>query len=151
MFVFWRRVSKSRITTLSNRFIGMRKIVLSAIGAVALMATAGFAAEPTTDLTPQVALRLIALKANVGVNAVEIPFIVDGVAKFDKGFEVSHVRRVAAIHAVREEGGRQSRELVFYDLLWNESLGWFMWESRSERAGDAVYIWSELRGYIVNR
>lgn len=129
----------------------MRKYLLSAVGAVALLATAGFAAEPTTDLTPAVAVRLIALKANVGENAIEIPFIVDGAAKIDKDFEASHVRRVAAIHAVREETGRQARELVFYDLLWNEALGWFMWESRSERTGDAVYIWSEHKGFIVNR
>lgn len=135
----------------SIRFTGMRNFLLSIVGAVALMTTAGFAAEPTTDLTPRVAVKLIALKANVGENAIEIPFIVDGMSKFDKDFEASHVRRVAAIHAVREETGRQSRELVFYDLLWNEALGWFMWESRSERTGDAVYIWSEFKGHIVNR
>ncbi len=44
-----------------------------------------------------------------------------------------------------------SRRLVFYDLFWNDALGWFMWESRPERTGDAVYIWSELKGEIVNR
>lgn len=41
--------------------------------------------------------------------------------------------------------------LVYHDFFWNESLGWFMWESRPERTGDAVYIWSELKGVIVVR
>jgi hypothetical protein len=26
-----------------------------------------------------------------------------------------------------------------------------MWENREERAGEAVYLWSELKGEIVNR
>lgn len=129
----------------------MRNLILSIIGAVALLSTAGIAGEPTADLAPKVAVGLIALKANVPENAIEISFIVDGVSRCGKDFEASHVRRVAAIHAVRKENGGQTRSLVFHDLLWNESLGWFMWESRPERAGDAVYIWSELKGYIVNR
>jgi hypothetical protein len=129
----------------------MRNLLLSIVGAFALLATAGFAGEPTTDLTPKTAVKLIALKANVPENAIEISVIIDGVSKCDKGFEATHVRRVAAIHAVRKADGGQTRSLVFYDLLWNESLGWFMWESRAERAGEAVYIWSELKGNIVNR
>lgn len=109
-----------------------------------------FAAEPTIDLEPKEAVRLISLKADVPSNAISISFIVDGSTKCGDGFEVKSVRRVAAIHAVRE-GSLQVRRLVFYDLFWNESLGWFMWESRPERAGDAVYIWSQTKGQIVNR
>jgi hypothetical protein len=129
----------------------MGKLLLSIVGALALLSTAGFSAAPSSDLMPQAAIKLIALKANVPGNSIEIPFIVDGTAKFDRGFDATYARRVAAIHAVRKEDGGQSRGLVFYDLLWNESLGWFMWESRPERTGDAVYIWSELKGHIVNR
>lgn len=128
----------------------MTKILLVVVGALALMLGPVFAAEPTTDLDPKVAVRLIALKSGAPANAIEIPFIVEGSAKCDKDFEVKHSRRVAAILPVRD-GSSQSRRLVFYDLMWNESLGWFMWESRPERAGDAVYLWSELRGLIVNR
>lgn len=132
------------------RSSGMTKILLSIAGALALTLAPGFAGEPTSELTPGAAVKLIALKSNAPANSIEISFIVDGSAKCDKDFEVRHSRRVAAILPVRD-GSSQSRRLVFYDLLWNESLGWFMWESRPERTGDVVYIWSESRGYIVNR
>jgi hypothetical protein len=128
----------------------MRKFLLLIVGLCGLFSTILLASEPTVDLAPKEAVRLISLKANVLANTIEIPFIVAGSAKCGEGFEVKHVRRVAAIHAVRD-GALQSRRLVFYDLFWNEALGWFMWESRAERTGDAVYIWSELRGDFVNR
>ena len=128
----------------------MTKFILSVTGALALLLAPGFAAEPATDLDPKEAVKLIAFKANAPANAIEISFIVEGSAKCDKDFEVKHARRVAAILPVRD-GSAQSRRLVFYDLLWNEALGWFMWESRQERTGDVVYLWSELRGAIVNR
>lgn len=128
----------------------MMKNLLSLVGVCALLSSTVFAGEPTADLAPKEAARLVSLKANVPVNAIEVSFIVDGSAKCGEGFEVRHVRRVAAIHSVRE-GSLPSRRLVFYDLFWNESLGWFMWESRAERGGDAVYLWSEIKGEIVNR
>jgi hypothetical protein len=128
----------------------MRKFLSSVVGVLALFSATGFAGEPTAELAPKEAIRLIAMRSSVQENAVEIPFIVDGSAKCGEGFEVKHVRRVAAIHAVRD-GASQSRRLVYHDFFWNEALGWFMWESRPERAGDAVYIWSELKGAIVNR
>ena len=132
------------------RFRRMRKFLLTIIGVGALFVATGLAAEPSGDLAPKEAVRLISLKANVLPNTLEIAFIVDGSARCGEGFEVKHVRRVAAIHAVRD-GNRSTRRLVFYDLFWNEFLGWFMWESRPERAGEAVYIWSEFKGEIVNR
>lgn len=107
------------------------------------------AAEPSADLSPKEAVRLIALRSKLVPTTIELAFIVDGSSRVDE-FEAKHVRRVAAIHGVRE-GSSQRRKLVFYDLLWNESLGWFMWENREERAGEAVYLWSELKGEIVNR
>jgi hypothetical protein len=120
------------------------------VGVCGLFPATGFAAEPSAELAPKEAIRLISLKENVLPNAMEIAFIVEGSARCGEGFEVKHVRRVAAIHAVRD-GARSSRRLVFHNLFWNEALGWFMWESRPERTGDAVYIWSEIRGEIVNR
>lgn len=127
----------------------MKNSILSVIGALMVVSTSVFAGEPTNDLSPKEAVRLIVMKSNIPANTIEISFIVDGTAKCE-GFEVKHVRRVAAVHGVRE-GSSQSRKLVFYDLFWNEALGWFMWESRSERTGEAVYLWSELRGEVVNR
>lgn len=127
----------------------MRKFLLSIAGVLTMASLTGFAAEPTQDLTPKEALRLIAMRSNVQDNSIQISFIVDGSAKFGEGFEVKNVRRVAAILPVRD-GTLQVRKLAFYDLFWNESLGWFMWESRRERTGEAVYLWSELKGEIVN-
>lgn len=128
----------------------MTKFFLSIVGVFALFSDTVFAGNPTTELSPKEAVRLISLKSDVPANTIEISFIIDGNAKCGKDFEVQNVRRVAAIHAVRD-GNLQMRQLVFYDLFWNESLGWFMWETRPERAGDAVYLWSELKGQIVNR
>ncbi len=128
----------------------MRKFLVSVAGVCALFLATAFAGEPSQDLEPKEAVRLISLKADVPSNAIAISFIVDGSAKCGKGFEVKSVRRVAAIHGVRE-GSLSVRRLVFYDLFWNEALGWFMWESRPERGGDAVYIWSQVKGVIVNR
>src|SRR5688572_7696819 len=111
----------------------MRKFLSSIVGVLALLSATGFAGEPTAELAPKDAIRLIAMKSGVQENAVEIPFIIDGSAKCGEGFEVKHVRRVAAIHSVRD-GASQSRRFVDYHFFWNESLGWFMRETRSERA-----------------
>ncbi len=128
----------------------MRKTSSVIVGLLVWCSVWAFGGAPDRDLTPQAAVKLVSLKSGVPENTIEIPFLIDGSSKCDGGFEVSHVRRVAAIHAVTIEA-RKTRTLVFYDLFWNESLGWFMWESRAERGGDAVYIWSELKGSIVNR
>ena len=128
----------------------MRKFLLSIIGVLALFSTTVFAAEPSNDLAPKDAVRLIAMMANIPANTIEVSFIIEGTTKCGKLFDAKHVRRVAAIHGVRD-GTTQRRKLVFYDLYWNEALGWFTWESRPERTGEAVYIWSELKGEIVNR
>ncbi len=128
----------------------MEKILRSLIGAVVLMTTAVFAGEPVNDLDPRVAVKLICQRTNQMPERVEIAFVVDGSTKNQDGFETKHVRRVAAIHPV-VNGGATVRRLVFYDLFWNDSLGWFMWEVRAERGGDAVYRWSERGGETVVR
>ncbi|GAA5119042.1 hypothetical protein JIN84_22285 [Luteolibacter yonseiensis] len=128
----------------------MRKFLLSMVGVFAMSSLTGMAAEPTKELLPKDAVRLISMKSNVQDNTIQISFIVEGSERSGDGFEVKHVRRVAAILPVRD-GASQARKMVFYNLFWNESLGWFMWESRQERTGEAVYIWSELKGEIVNR
>lgn len=114
------------------------------------MTSTVFAGEPTTDLSPKEAVRLIAMRSNVRENMINIAFIVDGSKKACDDFEMKQVRRVAAIHGGRD-GTVQGRKVVFYDLFWNESLGWFMWESQTDKRGEAVYIWSELKGEIVIR
>lgn len=115
---------------------------------VALVTGAVYAGEPTADLDPKVATRLIGMKVNLNADRIEVAFIVDGSSKEKDGFETKYVRRVAAILPVAE-GGVLVRRLVFFDVYWNDSLGWFLWESRAERGGDAVYRWSERGGETV--
>jgi hypothetical protein len=128
----------------------MKTIRLLYLALLACLTTTVCVAGTVTELEPKTAVRLLALKTGQPENSIEIPFILEGSSRCPEGFEARHVRRVAAIMPVRSEA-RQSRELVFHEMHWNEALGWFMWESRTERAGDAVYIWSERKGAIVNR
>ncbi len=130
----------------------MAKILLLVVGVLALVFPGTvIAAAPATDLTPKDALRLISMRSNVLENTVEIAFIVEGASRCGDGyFETSHVRRVAAIQPVRVDSG-QRRRVVFHDFYWNEELGWFTWEKVNERAGEAIYIWSELKGEFRNR
>ena len=119
----------------------------SLIGAALLAAGTSLAAEPDHDLAPPAAVKLIDLLIDGHQSRVEIALIVDGTGKAGP-FEARHVRRVVAVHPVWEDG-RTVRRMRTYDFYWNESYGWFTWEKREERGGDAVYIWSELKGGII--
>ena len=119
----------------------------SLIGAALLAAGTSLAAEPDHDLAPPAAVKLIDLLIDGHLSRVEIALIVDGTGKAGP-FEARHVRRVVAVHPVWEDG-RTVRRMRTYDFYWNESYGWFTWEKREERGGDAVYIWSELKGGII--
>lgn len=129
----------------------MARILLLLVGVLGMIFSGTVtAAEPVVELTPKVAVRLVSMRSNVQDNMIEISFILDGSAKCGDGFEAKHVRRVACIQPVRL-GTAQRRRLVFHDFFWNEELGWFTWEKNDERAGEAIYIWSELKGEIKNR
>jgi len=121
----------------------------SIVGALVLIAGTCMAAEPDHDLIPEQAVKLINLQLEGHQERIEIAMIVDGSGKAGP-FEVKHVRRVVAIHPVAENG-RMVRRMCTYDFLWNETYGWFAWEKREDRGGDAIWIWSELKGEIVLR
>lgn len=127
--------------------------ILPLIAGVSAMCLAGAvtAAEPSVALTPKSAVKLISMKSNVLENTVEISFILEGSSTAcGSGFEASNVRQVAAIQPVRT-GSSQRREVVFHTFFWSEELGWFTWQRNEERAGEAMYIWSELKGEIRNK
>ncbi|MFD0893714.1 hypothetical protein KBB96_08945 [Luteolibacter ambystomatis] len=125
----------------------MARILCFIVVIFGLVAAAAWAGPPSNELDPKVAARLIGLRGNLQPAQIEIGYIVDGSSSKD-GFEAAYVRRVAAIHPVLE-GGAWVRRVVYYDLFWNDSLGWFMSQNRTERGGDAIYRWSERGGATV--
>jgi len=126
----------------------MARILCFIIVVFGLVAAAAYAGPPSNELDPKVAAQLIALRSGVQVGQIEIGYVVDGSTRDKDGFAASHVRRVAALHPVLE-GGSWVRRVVYYDLFWNDSLGWFMSQNRTERGGDAIYRWSERGGATV--
>ena len=118
------------------------------IGAVVLTAGAAFAVEPP-QLFVEPAAKLINLQIEGRQEQVVIASIIEGTVK-EGPFEAKHARRVVAIHPV-PENGKMVRRMCTYDFLWSETYGWFTWERREERGGDAVWIWSELKGEVVVR
>lgn len=125
----------------------MIKKLFALLGAVLLAAGTCLAADPTHDLSPQQAVKLINMQLEGHEQQIEIALIVDGQGKAGP-FEVKHVRRVVAIHPVLENG-RMVRRVCYYDFLWNETYGWFSWKKVEARGGEEVWIWSELRGELV--
>jgi hypothetical protein len=122
---------------------------LSLIGAAVLATGTCLAAEPTHELTPQTAVKLINLLIEDRAGQIEVATIVEGKSQ-QENFEAGHVRRVVAVHPVAENGKRV-RRMQCYDFHWSEAYGWYTWEKREERGGDAVWIWSELKGEVVVR
>ncbi len=121
--------------------------IRSLAGAAVLAAGSLFAAEPAHELTRDGAVKLIKELIEDYQERIEIALILDGKSK-EGPFEFSHARRVIAIHPVPEEG-RRIRRMVCYDFFWSDDYGWFTWEKRVERGGDAVYIWSESKGEVI--
>ncbi|MGC4017734.1 MAG: hypothetical protein QM755_24930 [Luteolibacter sp.] len=126
----------------------MTRILCFIVVVFSLVAAAAWAGPPTNELDPNVAARLVAMRTGAQPGQIEIAYIVDGSTREKDGFAATYVRRVAAIHPVLESGS-QVRRVVYYDLVWNDSLGWFMSQNRTERGGDAVYRWSERGGATV--
>jgi hypothetical protein len=49
------------------------------------------------------------------------------------------------------EDGSRVRRYTSRDFYWSDAYGWFLWEVRKERGGDAIWIWSELKGEVITR
>ncbi len=124
-------------------------IRLLAFPVAALVAAPALAAEPTTELDAATAVKLLGLQARGRLPQMEVAFILEGSGKMPP-FEVRQVRKVVAVHPV-PENGRMVRRMRVYDFHWSEAHGWFLWEMREERGGDAVWIWSERQGEVVVR
>jgi hypothetical protein len=119
------------------------------LAAAVIAAGTAAAAEPANELTADSAVRLIKLQIEDHSEQIQVAMIVEGSGKAGP-FEVKHLRRVVAIHPVAEDG-RRVRRMRTYDFCWSEEYGWFAWEKRVERGGDAIWIWSERLGEVVIR
>lgn len=117
--------------------------------AVMLAISPAMAGAPTQELTEATAVRLINLQSRNRTPDVSVALIQDGTSK-EGPFELSHVRRVSSIEPVPEDGSRV-RRFTCRDFFWNDTYGWFLWEVRKERGGDAIWIWSELKGEVIKR
>ena len=106
------------------------------------------AAEPTSDLSEELAKRLIADVMDIGAPGINVATMIEGGKRSADGFEERKVRRVTAVHPVLEDG-RMIRRVRCYDFSWNTQYGWFYQEICTSRSGEEVRIWSELQGEIV--
>lgn len=107
-----------------------------------------YAAEPTSELTEELAKCLIADVTNIGTSGINVATVIEGGIRSKDGFEERDVRRVTAIHPVLEEG-RMVRRVRSYDFSWSPKYGWFYKEIRTTRGGEEVRIWSETEGELV--
>lgn len=107
-----------------------------------------YAAEPTSELSEELAKRLIADVLDIGASGINVATVTDGTKRVEDGFEERAVRRVTAIHPVLLEG-RMVRRVRSYDFSWSPQYGWFCKEIRTSRSGEEVWIWSETEGELV--
>lgn len=107
------------------------------------------ASPPTHDLDDKTALKIIQLQSRNTTPDVRIAMIQEGTSK-QGAFEVAHARRVTTVEATVEKGAKV-RRMACREFHWSDEYGWFTWESRMERGGEAVWIWSELKGEVVVR
>lgn len=108
----------------------------------------GYAAEPTSELSEELAKRLIADVLEIRSNGINVATVVEGEKRSDDGFMEGQVRRVTAVHPILLEG-RLVRRVCRYDFSWTPLYGWFYQEIRSTRSGEEVWIWSETKGETV--
>lgn len=114
-----------------------------------VMASPLIAAEPTNEPADHLISKLINLQSRNRTPGIAVAMVLEGSVKSGP-FEVSHVRRVVAVHPVITEG-RQVRKMQCYDFHWTPAYGWFLWETRDEAGGEAVWVWSELLGEVIVR
>ena len=106
------------------------------------------AGEPTSDLSEELAKRLIAEVLEIRSSGINVATVIDGAKHSKDGFVQSEVRRVTAVHPILEDG-RLVRRVRCYDFSWSPQYGWFYQESRFSRSGEEVWIWSETEGESV--
>jgi hypothetical protein len=124
----------------------MAKWLLSLLLCLAPFAQAG---GPTHELDEKIAIQILTIEAENRKPEIKIALIQDGTSR-EGSFEFAHVRRVTSIETV-PEGGARVRRMTCREFHWSDAYGWFTWESRKERGGEAIWIWSEIQGQVIVR
>ena len=106
------------------------------------------AIEPTSDLSEELAIRLIGEMLQIRPGGIRVATVIEGAKRSEDGFEERQMRRVTAVHPVLQEG-RMVRRVRCYDFSWSPRYGWFYQETCSGRGGEEVRIWSERVGAVV--
>ena len=117
-------------------------------GAAIVISASAMAAEPSKPLDETLAAKLINLKNENRTPDIKIAMILEGSSAGE--FQTKNLSRVTSIHGVAE-GGAKVRQIQTYIFNWTPTYGWFLWESRQERGGEAVWIWSETLGEVIVR
>ena len=127
----------------------MAKMFLLPVVALLFGAVSALAGPPTHELDEKIVTQLLKLKSRGSVREANVAMILEGSTRMGP-FDCSHVRRVTTVEP-QPEGGSRVRRVVCREFHWSDRYGWFLWETREERGGDAVWIWSETEGEVVIR
>lgn len=106
------------------------------------------AAEPTSELSEDLAKRLISEVLDIKSGGINVASVIEGEKRSEDGFVERQVRRVTAVHPILEDG-RMVRRVRCYDFSWTPRYGWFYQQIGSSRSGEEVLIWSETEGELI--
>jgi hypothetical protein len=106
------------------------------------------AAEPTSELSEDLAKRLILVVLDIKSGGINVASVIEGEKRSEDGFVERQVRRVTAVHPILEDG-RMVRRVRCYDFSWTPRYGWFYQQIGSSRSGEEVLIWSETEGELI--
>ncbi|MDP4625564.1 MAG: hypothetical protein NWT08_10560 [Akkermansiaceae bacterium] len=106
------------------------------------------AAEPTSELSEDLAKRLILEVLDIKSGGINVASVIEGEKRSEDGFVERQVRRVTAVHPILEDG-RMVRRVRCYDFSWTPRYGWFYQQIGSSRSGEEVLIWSETEGELI--
>lgn len=127
----------------------MPRTILLAAGALIACAVSSIAGPPTHELDAKLVDKLLKLQTRGKVREAKVAMILEGTTRMGP-FDCAHVRRVTTVEPRAEDGSRV-RRVVCREFHWSDDYGWFLWESREDRGGDAMWIWSEIQGEVVIR
>ena len=123
----------------------MTKSILITLLAAWALASGAHCEVERPRMETQTAENLISRIANTRPANIRIGSITYASMRTADGFEYRTACRVTAVIQIREKGLLAPR-VRHYDFLWNCDYGWFHQKVAIEHGGQALDIWSELKG-----